>query len=262
MPQFVRDIRILGGVSPLLEDPGRLEEVRCAILAGDCFIARSVYPAALLRQIRDYLVNIGRNSLPNYHAIEPGCPNFHRLNNWDERSYVKGCFHQFCFFPWNQDLFNLFEVFRPIYELKNRLSGLPAGSFLERLPEHGCIARLAFQFYPAGRGGLHCHADPVDQHQLTVPTMLLCRKGEDFQEGGAYVEKEDGKLICLDDLMDWGDVAYFNARVRHGVLSIDPGKESPWLSFQGRWMLLFAVNKLQSNATIADSVDLEPTHAR
>ncbi len=124
-------------------------------------------------------------------------------------------------------------------------------------PTDEFTARLAFQFYPRGGGSLNKHADPVDVHQLTVPTMFLSAKGTDFKKGGAYVEKGDGQRVCLDDLMRPGDVAYFNACSPHGVELIDPGAPLDWNSFAGRWMLLFAVNKFNNVQTIGNSVDFE-----
>jgi hypothetical protein len=41
------------------------------------------------------------------------------------------------------------------------------------------------------------------------------------------------------------------------VERIDPDAEPDWTSFQGRWMLLFAVNKVGADSAVADSVDLE-----
>jgi hypothetical protein len=250
-------IEFLDDHESVLHDRALIETMRAQITDGAVYVVRRAVSPERIRQIRDYLTNVGRSSLPNYHRIEPGCPNFHRMNRWDPRAYVQGCFHQFVFFPWNQDLFDFFRMFAPVYHLKNLLSGLKAESFLGVEPEDGCTARLAFQFYPRGDGGLHLHQDPVDYHQLTVPIMIMSQKGRDFQQGGAFVEQQDGTRINLDEICELGDVVYFNARCRHGVELIDPDAELDWLSFQGRWMLLFAVNRLFDNRSIADSVDLE-----
>lgn len=254
---FARNIYTLDNHEVVLNHPDKIAKIRADIKAGDTYIFKQVIPQETLVKIRNYLTKIGSNSLPNYRAIERNCPNFHRLNRWDPRAYVKGCFHQFVFFPWNEDVFDLFNLCRPVYQMKNLLSGLSADKFLGKTPEDDCTARLAFQFYPAGLGGLNKHTDPVDSHQLTVPTMMLSQKGVDFHQGGAYVEQENGDRIFLDDFCGWGDVVYFNAQIRHGVERIDPDVKPDWLSFRGRWMLLFAVNKLSSNKTISDSVDLE-----
>ena len=259
--QSAENIRLIHDHAALLADQGAIERVSEAIRNGSTFVARRVIEPAFLREVRDYLTRVGQSSLPNYHPIVPGTPNFHRMNRLDDRAYVKGAFHQFCFFPWNQDVFGLFEKFRPIYRMKNLLSGLPADSFLSREPENGCTARIAFQVYPRGVGFLNPHRDPVDYHQLVVPTLLMSKRGEDYEEGGLYIETEDGRKIDCEAGFGPGDVVYFNAARLHGVDPIDPDAPERWHAFDGRWMALFAVNRIASNTAIADSMDLEEVDA-
>ena len=253
---FARDIHYIEDISATIADEAKLQEIRDKILGGDVFIARRFISLEKIVAIRRYLEGIGTNSLPNYHLVEKGCPNFHRMDRWDPRAHVRACVHSFSFFPWNHDVFGFFDLFRPVYHLKNLLSGLPAESFLGFEPDRGCTARLSFQYYPSGIGGLNKHQDPFDYHQITVPAMLMSRKGEDFKTGGAYVEREGGERAILDDICDMGDVIYFNAQCNHGVETIDPDIEPDWLSQKGRWIALFAVNKLADNDEIQDSKDL------
>ena len=86
--------------------------------------------------------------------------------------------------------------------------------------------------------------------------MIMSEKGLDYNTGGAYVEK-DGEKIILDDICEMGDIVYFSAEIPHGVLPIDPDDTTPWLEFQGRWMLLLAVNKVSTNQDIKNAQDLE-----
>lgn len=253
---FARHVNFIEDHDSVLNDASAVYEMRQNILQGDVYIARQVVPSDVVLNVRKYLRDIGRCSIPNYCKIEKGSPNFHRVNRWDARAFVRGCFHQFSFFPWNQDVFGLFDIFKTVYFMKNQLSGLRKDAFLGMEPENGCTARLSFQFYPKGIGGLNMHSDPIDYHQLTVPIMVMSRKGEEYQRGGAYVVNENDDQIVLDDLCDYGDVIYFNAQCRHGVETIDPNEQEDWLSFEGRWMLLFAVNKLADNSRISNAVDL------
>lgn len=257
-----RNVYDITDPAALVVDDARIEETRSRIAAGDVFIARRQFDPLLLKEIRAYLESVGRGSLPNYGLIEPGAPNFHRMNRADPRAYVQGCFHQFVFFPWNQDVFDLFSIFAEVYHLKNRLSGLAPGRFLGTKPDEGCTARLAFQMYPRGGGFLNRHADPVDYHQLTVPILQMSQKGDDFKTGGLYVGMENGEDLVFDDICAPGDVVYFNAGCPHGVKPIDPDVPIRWLSYGGRWMLLFAVNRLAQNTAIANATDLQKAPAK
>ena len=252
----LRNIKHIVDIDKVLNNPETIQEIRKDIQNGDVYILKNYFSKDLIYSIREYCKRVGQNSIPNYVPIKEGAPNFHRMNRLDKRAYVKGCFHQFSFFPWNQDYFNLFELTKKAYALKNLTSNHEADKFLDSKPEDGCTARLAVQFYPKGNGLLNKHVDPVDKHQLTVPIMIMSEKGKDFIRGGAYVEK-DGKKIILDEECEMGDIVYFSAEIPHGVLPIDPEDSTPWLDFQGRWMLLLAVNKVSGNTVIANAKDLE-----
>lgn len=232
-----------------------IEETKSYLESGGVFIIRQMVDPTYVSLVRDYLAKVGANSLPAYHPIVEGCPNFHRVNKDDERSYVRATFHQFSFFPWNQDLFDLFSTLKPIFELRNLLSKNPKDAYLGKKSENGCIGRISFQFYPQGGGMMNLHKDPEDYHQFTVPTLCMSKKGVDFETGGAFFEM-DGKRHFVDDLCDLGDVTLFHARHSHGVAPIDPNKKLEWHKFLGRWVALAAVNKLSSNSIIKNAEDL------
>jgi len=256
-PMYGRNVIEMNHRPGLADDAEAIAEMRQNLREGDAYVVHNFMSPEKVRQIRSYLTEIGRHSLPNYEAIEHGCPNFHRVNVWDERAYVKGCFHQFSFFPWNQDVFQFFDLTRDIFRVKNVLNGLPKDKFLGPTPEDGCTARLSFQFYPSGGGGMHMHADPVDHHQLTASLLIMTDKGEDFKTGGGYVALDEDKKLYFDDIAKSGDVVHINAKVFHGVEKVDPGDDLDWLAFNGRWMSIFAVNQVASVETVAEAVDLE-----
>ena len=102
-------------------------------------------------------------------------------------------FSSICFFPWNQDFFDFFELTKAAYKLKNLLSGLPEDKFLGNKPEDGCTSRIAFQFYPSSQGGLNKHRDPVDYHQLSVPILIMSKKGKISMKGVYTLKKHQKK---------------------------------------------------------------------
>jgi hypothetical protein len=247
---FDIDIRVA------LSEPQYVSTIRQEIQNGAVGVVRQFLDASTVAQLREYLSSIGRSSIPTYEPIDIGKPNFHRLNYSDERAHVKGCFHQFVFYPWNQDVFNLFALLGDLFRLKNLISRNPQDRFLGRLGENGMISRIAIQFYPSGKGFLNRHQDPTGDHQLTVPTIVLSDKSSDFIAGGAFIEDEFGYRTYLDDYTSLGDVVFFDSRTTHGVELIDPGSNSHWLDFKGRWSCLIATNKVASNDQVNDAIDL------
>ena len=236
----------------LLTDESLINHYRKHLNSGKCLIIKNFINKDYVEEILNYLEVIGKSSFPNYYPIEKGTPNFHRLNKNDSRAHVKGTFHQFSFFPWNQDLLDLFNKFERVFRLKNILSEIPEKKFLGIEPEDDCTSRISFQFYPAGEGYLSEHKDPINHHQIAVPVLLLSKKGKDFKTGGGYY-KLDNEKISTDDYMDVGDIVFFKADIKHGVDLIDKGFKENWLEFKGRWIAIFAINKLASNKVIQNA---------
>lgn len=255
----LKNIIDLGNLDNLLKDSSHKDkvlEIRELILNGYVPLYRNVVPEHYVKKIIQYLEAVGKNSLPNYTPIYNQCPNSHRINDRDNRSYVKGCFQQFQFFPWNQDPLQLFEKLKFIFHFKNLLNLCDTQKYLGQHPDDDCIARVSFQFYPSGGGYLNKHKDPLDIHQIALPSLVMSKKGRDFSVGGVYIEDENHKFLEIEENLNIGDLYFFNPQLIHGVNPIDPELEFDWLSLKGRWMGLFAINKLTSNKLIGNSEDL------
>lgn len=243
-------------LSELIASRASRDEVLGQIARENVCIVRGVISRDEVNRLVNYLTGIGRGSLPNWQAIMPKCPNHHRVNQWDPRSHVKACFHQFSFFPWNHDPFNLFQRFRDVFLLRNLLAGAPADAYLGQEPYDNCTARVSFQFYPRGAGAMNAHIDPAGPHQAVVPTLMMSELGKDFREGGAFMKNSAGETIWIEKHTDPGDVVLFSPSLVHGVSIVDPGATPDWLAFEGRWMSIFAVNKLATNTRVVEAIDV------
>ena len=208
----------------------------------------------LSTDLKKYLFNVSNNSLPNFHPIKIRSPNNFRINHNDPRSHVRGCFLQFNFFPWNQDIFNFFKIFKNAFILKNRINRLPDEKFFFPKSDRDCTIRLYFQFYPKGSGFLNQHQDPTNYHQKYLMMMNLSKKGKDFKKGGLFVVINK-KKIMIDNFSNIGDLVIFRANFKHGVEMIDPKSSSKVLAAKGRWMGGFATNFLPNNNKISSSID-------
>ena len=254
---FFREIVDIPSPAEALGDGKLIEEMREGLHQGVIYVARNVFPRDDLLRIREYLARIGQSSLPNYEPLTEGAPNFHRVYG-DSRSYVRGRFHQWSFFPWNMDVFDLFELVRPAYRLNNRVNGWPEDKYLGQEPQEGCVARLTFQAYPQGAGYIARHQDVAGPHKFTTVLLTLSDKGTDYRQGGAYFARseDENEDFDADDVLRIGDLIYTHSEVVHGVAPIDPDARPNWLDFQGKWTLVLAVNKLAGASHIADSKDL------
>ena len=245
----------IGNINEFLTNKRRQSEIIQFAKKNQIIVVKNFISSSLIKQYINYFSSLAKTSLPNYQAIKKNAPNFHRLNDNDKRAYVHGAFHQFVFFPWNQDVFGLFDKFNDIFKIKNILSENPPSSYMD--DNNDCTIRIAFQFYPSGKGFLKKHIDPFDFHQKYVGTLIMSKKGVDFTDGGLYIDSDNGKLSYVEELFSPGDVIFFSTQLAHGVKKVDPHKKfNNWLDNDGRWMGLFATNKFQSSTKISDSLEL------
>lgn len=242
----------------ILESEKEIKRIRNLISEGNLIIFKNFITRSKVNKIKNYLVTIAKNSLPNYEKISSKTHNHHRVMRSDKRSFVQGAFHQFSFFPWNQDVFNFFDLFKDGFYLKNLISGNAMDKYLSVKPK-SVTSRVCFQFYPSGEGYLNCHSDPVGKHQVTAPILVMSKKGlgGDFKKGGSYILDQNKNKIFIEKLANIGDIVMYNAQILHGVEVVDPKKKVDWLDFKGRWMMLFATNKLYHNKLIKNSKDFE-----
>ena len=84
----------------------------------------------------------------------------------------------------------------------------------------------------------------------------MSKIGKDFHDGGAFFVNQKGISENIEKLVSEGDVIFFNAGLLHGVKTIDKDCKLRWTDFKGRWSMLFAVNKLEENSLIGNSIDL------
>ena len=260
---YIKKIISLNINDNLFNNKQKLADISKSIIDGNLFIFKSAVKKKIIANFKEYLIKIGKNSFPEYQPIKIGTPNHHRIMNEDPRSFVKGAFHQFSFFRWNQDIFDIFKLLEKGYWIKNILSGNDKQDFLSIESDNknysdNVVARVSVQFYPAGTGFLNKHSDPVGFHQITAPLLIMSNKSPkgDFQSGGSYVHASDKKKIYLEDHTDIGDLVMYNASIPHGVDLIDPKKNNSWLEFKGRWTAVLATNKIAGSSKVKNAIDL------
>lgn len=242
-------------ISEAVQNNKHIALIRERIHDGQIVIFKGFADRNEISALKNYLHNIQRSSLPEFIPIKEGAKNNYRINFEDDRSPVKAFFHVWSFYKWNQDPFLLYNRYEDVYRLRNLIAGLDSETFLKNNIDYDCAARLSVQFYPKGKGYFSAHEDPYDIHQLVVPIMAMSQKGVDFDSGGNFVRTSKDSIIDTEELVEPGDIILFNSLCEHGVNKIDENNLFDPMSDEGRWMMLFAVNKTINNKTISDAVE-------
>ena len=77
-----------------------------------------------------------------------------------------------------------------------------------------------------------------------------------------FMKNSKGDVTWIERYTRPGDVVLFSSQLVHGVAAIDPGAALNWTAFEGRWMSIFAVNKLATNRRVAEALDVGAGHAQ
>ena len=190
---FIKEIIVEKNYQKLLNNQDLLKKYNKEILNSKLLIIKNIFEKKKIIKLKKYLSEIGRSSLPGYYPVELGAPNHHRIVDKDPRSIVEGKFHQFSFFRWNQDMYDVFNLFEKGYWLKNLLTNNQKDKYLNLIQndkkKQEVVERVSVQFYPSGMGYMNEHSDPVGAHQISAPLVIMSDKGrsKDFKTGGSFV---------------------------------------------------------------------------
>ena len=238
------------------------------LTCGNCIALTNFFTTSEILLWRRYLSNLGRCQMPNYDQIKFGMKNNHRLNFDDDRSAVRGYFHQFNFFDWNQDLIDIFSRTDLLFNFKKTVSTLMHRNTIESSsPQNdqgtnsSLINRVSFQYYPRSKGYLKKHRDPLNSSQSIVPTIVMSEYGKDYFSGGFYLD-HNGEYHYPERNLSLGDILIFNPHCPHGVERIDQEYVTDSIiseylsqaeSLPGRWMGLITTT-LPSDSPMSQGV--------
>ena len=138
-----------------------------------------------------------------------------------------------------EDVHGMRAHFVRLAQLRNRLFGLPT-DFAVHGTEDGYWTAARVHQYPRGGGFMVPHTDAFSRTAVEESgayyaqvLLLMTRKGEDYREGGAFVDLGGGRVYYEDDC-ELGDVIVYDGRSVHGVGDIDPLEPFDLMTFSGR----------------------------
>ena len=122
----------------------------------------------------------------------------------------------FYFFPWNQDFSGLSALVQPLFDQVCRINGFDPLEIIKRTPKDGVVQRFHLIFYPAGKGLISPHRDPIKETTVTGG-IYVSEYGRDYNEGGFFIQDYAGKKIFVDHEIKSGDLVLFLANLPPGV---------------------------------------------
>jgi len=141
---------------------------------------------------------------------------------------------------WEDDIYALRAPLTELARVRNVITDLPIDFALTRVEDNGLWTAARFHQYPAGGGFFRRHTDYIAKdvaeeksvrfHQVV---LTMSRKGDDYEQGGAFVDI-DGERLFIDDESVPGDILVYDGRTIHGVEDIDPLRPLDLTTINGR----------------------------
>ncbi len=229
--------RITGGGDNLIKN------VRQAITDKKVVILRNLICKTRALSIRNSILDFWAGTEPEVQKVlNNKSPNYHRIDNNPEKSQVKMVSHNYVSYYWNKDVCGENSIFKAMSRFRNLVAGLDE-EFTVNAIEGDWITVPVMYHYPPGGGKINKHADPKTKQFCTM-LCSLSKKGEDFESGGSYIEKDE--KICVEDELSYGDMFLMDPTTVHGVDPIDADLDLDWSSRQGRYVLNPALVQVKS----------------
>ena len=200
-----------------------------------------------IRILHSNAINDISTSKPEYYKFDKNSPNFRKSNFQNEKSIVKGYFHQYNYFPWNKKSFDIFNALEENIKIFFMVSDFYCeekigvkyfdltGLSLKNFYNDKFFIRICYQHFPFKNGYLSIHRDPVGIHQLSAPLINLSER----KNYGLYYIKND-KKINSQELMSYGDTFYMDQSRLHAV-------EHDLFNLKGTEHFLISVHRYHSD---------------
>lgn len=137
------------------------------------------------------------------------------------------------------DIYGLHGIFRRVAAVRNELMGLPPGFACASIDD-GFFTASRVQHYPLGGGFLGVHRDLTSEANIAgrarryfQMAILLSQRGDDFEQGGGFVER-DGERVMVENGTQRGDIVLYDGSMPHGVADIDPHRVLEMNELTGR----------------------------
>ena len=224
----------------ICKDDNEIATLNEKIISGYIVIVRGVVAKSKIKKFLEEIIN-SNIPISESTAIIEGVKNIHYIsNNIGKNSGMYSSRDQsWYFFPWNEDDLNVLGFFQEIYNNVLLLNNRIPSEIIKNTPKNGIVQRLHLIHYPPDFGEISMHIDPVNVASVNSG-IYFSQHGVDYENGGFYSVNDKGEEICVDKLINTGDMVLFYPGMIHGVRPIKAllNKESV---LQGRFFFNMAM---------------------
>ena len=224
---YLTQTKVVNGEIDFGLSPQRLRQ---RIMAGECFVAKSVFEKAFLLEMANEVVAGFADQEAKFAPFSWGMENFWRVDDNPPKSLVKKVQVFYYDFVWNRQFARMSDTARKIARARNVVGGLDVDYGFRKEDDYVGIPLL--HHIPRGGGFIGEHCDALKPQGCVISLTVH----KEFTKGGLFVVK-DGRQVLVEPLLEAGDLFIFRPDINHGILPVDPDAEKDFASKDGRWRL-------------------------
>lgn len=196
-----------------------VDKLRSEIEKNGFAIAKGVVPKEDIAKLREFWLDFFKNGK----KFEPVKRGLFRLGHHNFLGHTDNKFWKLkrhFGFLWNKPTHKpTWDVSMRLHKIRNQIQGFDENRGLMFSPDNYGVYISTSYYYPGSFLTEH-----TDTHYTDTPLihymLTLTFKGEHYDEGGLVAKSKDGREVNIDDLLEPGDILFFDGRIKHGVKEI------------------------------------------
>lgn len=221
-------------------------------------IAKNAVSLAFVKQERERWLTFF-DSKPVTRSFVRGGLIFGESNFCSYSKIPSWCMYRYFEFLWNPTRHpESLKAHTEIHKARNLIQKLPEADGLSYNSD--CFGiYISTSLYPCGKGMLEAHSDGHGDKPILHYMLPLTFKGLHYESGGLNIRDKSGVAINVDDLVQPGNLIFFDGRCEHWVSTIQGGEgktsgrlavfsipthflKSPWIGITNRTIKIYLQN--------------------
>ena len=193
-----------------------IEKTRLEIESHGFVVIKNIIDVNLIMELKEFWLN-KINEEKKYKSFVRGGLVLGEENFFSYTKSVNWILYRAFEFPWNKPLSKKTKMLMArIHKVRNKIQNFDENyGLLYNEKNYGTYTSVSY--YPQQIGYFEYHRDGHGNVPILHFMIPLTFKGIDYKTGGLSIETNSGKLINVDDIINPGDLIFFDGRNMHGV---------------------------------------------
>ena len=207
-------------------EKNKIIEVEDSLLKNGFYIYKNLIDKNSFKQIQNFWIDYfkKKNNLNTQKVVwSPYLGEKNKLTFSDDDFQ---CMYRVYDFYWNKAINE--ETKKLVYDLGDFVNKylIKNKNITNQINEEKLGLYCSVSFYPINRGYLYYHADKISELKLYHHIIPLTFRSKHYESGGLFIYDKKNNKIDIEELVDEGDVLFYDGSLKHGVETIKGSEEA------------------------------------